>query len=42
MRKSIAVLILGVLAVAASSCSVYTCPTYAKSVKPQAEASRKM
>ncbi|HEY0654807.1 MAG TPA: hypothetical protein VGD65_16835 [Chryseosolibacter sp.] len=42
MRKSTAVLILGVIAVSVSACSVYTCPTYAKSVKEQPKAERKI
>jgi hypothetical protein len=42
MRKSIAVLIFGILAITVSACSVYTCPTYAKSVKEQPKTQEKI
>lgn len=35
MKKSMMALILAVFAVTLSSCSVYTCPTYAKAGKQQ-------
>lgn len=42
MRKSIAVLIFGIVAISASACSVYTCPTYAKAAKEQAKPQQKI
>lgn len=42
MRKSIAVLIFGILAMSLGACSFYTCPTYAKAVKAQPVTTQKI
>jgi hypothetical protein len=35
MKKSMVALVLGIVALSLSSCSIYTCPTYSKAEKKQ-------